>query len=186
MLVLARICQGLSSSISATIGNALLLDKVGPANIGRACGWTGLSSSLGFFAGPVIGGVLYQFAGWFAVFIPAFVLIAIEILLRLMVIEEDRSFPMETVGRRSETTPLLLNEEEIVQTVVTGPQINNSDRGTDVQKRHVGQESIKTITSPRLKLLTSSRLLIAMENMLVLNGLAGAMESVVRTTPCNF
>ena len=90
VLVVARVLQGLSTAVAETVGSAMLLDKVGQDSIGEALGWKGLASTVGFFAGPLVGGVLYDSAGYFAVYMPVFVLLAVELVLRVLVIEDRR------------------------------------------------------------------------------------------------
>ena len=87
ILLIARIFQGLSSAVSLTLGAALLLDVVGKDNIGKALGYTGMGLTLGILIGPVLGGVLYEYGGYFQVFLPAFGLIGIEIVLRMLVLD---------------------------------------------------------------------------------------------------
>lgn len=88
VLLIARVLQGMSTAIVFTVGFALLFDVIGKEKIGQAMGYTSMSLSFGLFLGPVVGGIIYQYGGYFQVFIPAFVLIALEILLRFVVIEQ--------------------------------------------------------------------------------------------------
>ena len=90
VLLIARILEGLSTAIVCTLGNALLNDVVGTEHIGKAMGYTSVALSLGLFSGPVIGGVLYEYGGYFQVFLPAFCLILLELILRVMVIEPEK------------------------------------------------------------------------------------------------
>ncbi|PWY67082.1 MFS amine transporter [Aspergillus sclerotioniger CBS 115572] len=119
LIILARVLQGCSTAIVFTIGFSLLLDTVGDRHIGRAIGFTSMSLSVGLFAGPIVGGFLYDLAGYFAVFIPAFVLVALEFLLRMLLItprhdpevkqpitdEDQRPLIPGTAGRQSPRTP---------------------------------------------------------------------------------
>ena len=89
-LLIARILEGLSTAIVCTLGYALLNDAVGAEHIGKAMGYTSVALSLGLFTGPVIGGVLYEYGGYFQVFLPAIGLIAVEMILRVMVIEPEK------------------------------------------------------------------------------------------------
>ncbi|KAI4088025.1 MAG: hypothetical protein L6R37_008254 [Teloschistes peruensis] len=66
---------------------ALLNQVVGPERIGKAMGYTSTAVSSGLLLGPVVGGFLYEFGGYFAVFYPAFGLLLMEAILRLLVIE---------------------------------------------------------------------------------------------------
>ncbi|PYI12920.1 MFS general substrate transporter [Aspergillus violaceofuscus CBS 115571] len=52
----------------ATLLFYLLLDTVGNTIIGHALGFTSMSLSLGLFAGPIVGGFIYNLAGYLAVY----------------------------------------------------------------------------------------------------------------------
>ncbi|KAL8779687.1 MAG: hypothetical protein Q9213_006812, partial [Squamulea squamosa] len=90
ILLIARILSGLSTAVVCTVGYAILFDVVSSAKIGQALGFVSMSQSLGLLVGPALGGVLYQYGGYFNTFIPAFVLIAIEIALRSLVVIKKR------------------------------------------------------------------------------------------------
>ncbi|KAL8954924.1 MAG: hypothetical protein Q9193_007010, partial [Seirophora villosa] len=64
-LLVARILEGLSSAVVSTVGFALLTDVVDPAHLGKAMGYTSLALSFGLLIGPVVGGVLYEYCGYF-------------------------------------------------------------------------------------------------------------------------
>ncbi|KAL8819801.1 MAG: hypothetical protein Q9223_001838 [Gallowayella weberi] len=121
ILLAARLLEGLSTAIVSTLGMALLNDVVGAEHIGQAMGYTSVALSTGLLLGPVLGGILYEYGGYFQVFYPAFGLIAVEMMLRLMVIEmkpppgSPRARPgadrtgreTSTKAKASETEPLL-------------------------------------------------------------------------------
>ncbi|KAI4196414.1 MAG: hypothetical protein LQ350_006559 [Teloschistes chrysophthalmus] len=86
ILLAARISQGLSSAIVSSVGYAILFDVVGSEKIGQALGYISMGQSFGLMVGPAIGGPLYEYGGYFVTFIPAFVLIAMEIVLRSLVV----------------------------------------------------------------------------------------------------
>ncbi|RHZ59808.1 MFS transporter [Aspergillus thermomutatus] len=65
--VIGRFVQGVSAAVVWTVGLALLVDTVGDARIGEAMGYVGIGISLGVSLGPILGGVLYNFGGFFAV-----------------------------------------------------------------------------------------------------------------------
>lgn len=88
LLVVGRLLQGFSAAIVWTVGQALLVDTVGQREIGQTLGWVGLSMSLGILVGPILGGVVYERCGYYAVFYMAFALIALDIFLRLTLIEK--------------------------------------------------------------------------------------------------
>ncbi|KAI4267461.1 MAG: hypothetical protein LQ337_008338 [Flavoplaca oasis] len=88
VLILARVLQGVSGAVVWTIGLALLLDTVGPANLGKTVGSIFGFISIGELAAPVLGGVVYKKAGYPGVFGIGFAILAIDFIMRLLLIEK--------------------------------------------------------------------------------------------------
>lgn len=88
LLLLSRFLQGLSSSVVYAVGLALLADTVGPKKIGQWMGYVISCLNAGMLVSPAIGGILYEKAGYYALFIVMFALLALDILLRLFMIEK--------------------------------------------------------------------------------------------------
>lgn len=65
-----------------------MVDTVGQEGLGQAIGYVSMSLSVGTLAGPLLGGVIYEDGGYYAVFCLAFGLIGIDISLRLVLIEK--------------------------------------------------------------------------------------------------
>lgn len=65
----------------------MLVDNVGKQEVAQYLGWIGLSLSLAILAAPLLGGVVYDRGGFYAVFGMCFALIALDVFLRLFVIE---------------------------------------------------------------------------------------------------
>ncbi|OTB16755.1 hypothetical protein K445DRAFT_317047 [Daldinia sp. EC12] len=87
LLVVGRILQGLSAAIVWSVGCALLVDTMKSA-VGVAMGYVGVAMSIGLLIAPVIGGAVYAAAGYYAVYYIAFGVVAVDILLRLLMIEK--------------------------------------------------------------------------------------------------
>lgn len=87
VLVLGRILQGLSAAVVWSVGLALLVDTVG-RDIGYAMGYVNIAMSVGLLISPVIGGAVYAFAGYYAVYYIAFAVICCDIALRLVLVEK--------------------------------------------------------------------------------------------------
>ncbi|KAK5132405.1 hypothetical protein LTR08_009088 [Meristemomyces frigidus] len=88
VLIVARVLQGISGAFVWTIGLALCLETVGPNNLGKTIGTIFSFISVGTLCAPLVGGVLYDKAGYPGVFGIAFVILAIDFILRLFVIEK--------------------------------------------------------------------------------------------------
>jgi MFS family permease len=68
----------------------MVLDAAGTDKIGVTLGWLSCANTAGFAIGPVLGGVLYKFGGWWAVFGTILGMISIDLCLRCTVIESGR------------------------------------------------------------------------------------------------
>ncbi|KAH7351105.1 MFS transporter-like protein [Rhexocercosporidium sp. MPI-PUGE-AT-0058] len=88
LLIVGRILQGLSAAIVWTVGKALLVDTIGQKDIGQILGYVSISMSVGILLAPLLGGIVYERAGYYPVFYMAFGLIALDILLRMVLIEK--------------------------------------------------------------------------------------------------
>ncbi|KAJ2976168.1 hypothetical protein NUW58_g8158 [Xylaria curta] len=120
VLVIARVLQGISAAVVWTIGLAMVLDTVGPRNLGKVIGsvsclhptppysphtgWTEAKIaqifsfiSIGELLAPVIGGVLYEKSGYTGVFGLGAGMLVLDFLMRLLVVEE------KTAARYSES-----------------------------------------------------------------------------------
>ncbi|CAK1357071.1 unnamed protein product [Cercospora beticola] len=82
-----RVLQGVSAAVVWVTGLALLVDAVGPEEIGAAMGYVGLAMSLAVLLAPLLGGVVFAEAGYYAVYAMAFGLIVMDLVLRLAMIE---------------------------------------------------------------------------------------------------
>lgn len=68
LLILGRVIAGAAEGIIFTVGLALIVDTVGQDEIGAWIGLAFLGLDLGLFIGPLVGGVIYEKAGYRSVF----------------------------------------------------------------------------------------------------------------------
>jgi MFS family permease len=87
LLIIGRILQGLSAAIVWTVGLALMADTV-PDRIGEAMGYSAIAMSMGLLVSPAIGGAVFAAKGYYAVYYIAFGCIALDIILRMILIEK--------------------------------------------------------------------------------------------------
>ena len=88
LLLVGRILQGISAAIVWTVGLALLADTVGHEAIGQAVGYVSISMSVAILVAPLLGGVVYNKAGYFSVYYMAFGMIILDIFLRFALVEK--------------------------------------------------------------------------------------------------
>ena len=181
-----RILQGASTAVVWTAGLALLADSMNPDELGRAMGWVGMSMTLGLMVGPLIGGVLYQHGGYYAVFGLAFGFIGLDILFRLVMIERRHAMPWlkeeehdEEASQQGEAT----NDptEKPANVDVT----THSDRTTPVpaEEENATTDSHSPTTKPRFgrlfHLLNSSRMIISIWTYLIISVMLTSFDSVL-------
>lgn len=88
MLIIGRLLQGLSAAVVWTVGLAILVDSVGPAEIAQMMGYVALSMTVALFLGPLLGGVVYNKGGYYAVYYMSFGMIVLDIILRIFLVEK--------------------------------------------------------------------------------------------------
>jgi MFS family permease len=94
--------QGISAAVVWTVGLALLVDTVEKEALGEAMGYAAMGITLGTMAGPLLGGVIYENGGYYAVFGLAFGLIGFDIFFRLILIEKKDALKWLHTGEFSE------------------------------------------------------------------------------------
>ena len=119
VLVVARALQGASAAFVWTAGIAYLSSVLGAEHSGAAMGWVSFATSGGEVLGPVVGGVVYGYAGHFAVFAVSMALVFLDIVLRLWVRENAATAPEATSVEDQENQPLLEGSNH-----VTGEEIS--------------------------------------------------------------
>lgn len=111
LIIFARALQGASEALVWVSGIAFLVSQVGEANLGVCMGYTTLGATIGELIGPLLGGYLYEKLGHWAVFGVVEVVIAADIVLRLLVKDKDLTTqqrnPVDAVKGVSETESLL-------------------------------------------------------------------------------
>lgn len=202
VLAVGRVLQGISASIPWVVGLALLVDTVGPDEIGQAMGYVGLSMSLSFLVAPLLGGVVFAKAGYYAVFAMAFGLISFDIFLRVVMIEKKvaaRWLPVESTEPKSESLTIGDNRKsgadagldtnlaEKAQNATEAPakelpEVNNSTSPAEEIVPAQAPTFVKRLIShlpPVVFLLTSRRLLSAIFGCLIQSSLLTAFDTIL-------
>lgn len=166
------------------MGQALLVDTVGQKEIGQTLGWVSLSMSMGVLIAPLLGGVVYDKAGYYAVFYMCFGLIALDIILRLALVEKK-------IARQ-----WIIEEGEVDVTRISTPRQSPNGESENLNENEKSDGSalpdviattdppVATARPPSkyppiLTLLKSRRLLVALWGCIVQGSLMTAFDSVV-------
>lgn len=183
ILLTARILEGFSAAIVGTLGSALLRDAFGAEHIGKAMGYTSLAVSSALLLGPAIGGLLYEYGGYFQVFLPAYGLLVVEVILRLLIIEKKK--PLKP--RLHEPADFKENSVHDGQAGNVEQGLGNPDQNSFEQAQPGESEEQRLLPKaspdrPRqalLILLASPRFLVAMIGTFIVNCIACGFDGVL-------
>ncbi|KAH8601688.1 major facilitator superfamily domain-containing protein [Bisporella sp. PMI_857] len=195
VMIIGRVLQGFSGGIVWTTGIALLVDTVGEKDIGQVLGWVSLSMSVGILLAPLVGGLLYEKSGYYAVFYVAFALVAVDIVLRLVLVEKKiaRQWLEENsdVGRSQSGTPP--GNSVVEHSPIEGLEEKSTEE--NIKDGTYTTTALSDIKAPRpstlakaarrskyppvLTLLKSRRLLAALWGCIVQGSLLTAFDSVI-------
>lgn len=105
VLIVARVLQGTSGAVVWTVGLAMVLDTVGPENLGKVVGSIFSFISVGELASPVLGGVLYKKTGYPGVFGLGAGILAVDFVMRLLLIEKKTAKKYDAKLANGATNP---------------------------------------------------------------------------------
>jgi len=183
-----------------TVGQALIVDTVGQKNIGQALGYIGISMSLGIIVSPLLGGVVYNKAGYYAVFYLAFGVIILDIILRLAMIEKkiaiqwqedeiddsggtnpEQTLDLAIEGAASSTPENLESDPEILSEPEkrVGQNIESSKEAQNPALSTLPPKPPHSKWPPVITLLTSKRVVTALWGCAVQSSLLSSFDSVV-------
>lgn len=158
LFAIGRVLQGVSAAICWAVGLALLADTM-REKIGWALGWVNWGMTAGFLLSPIVGGIAYAKAGYFAVYYMAFGLIACDVVLRLVLVEKKVARKWEEVDGDGEDAVEQGRVPE--ESVVRGEPDGNTDYGT-TERQGNGQQTEETTRSAYWHLIKSRRLLASL------------------------
>ena len=171
--IVGRLFQGAAAAIVWTAGLALMVDTVGKDGLGQAIGYVSMAISVGTLGGPLLGGVVYQNGGYYAVFGLAFAFIGLDIVFRLLLIEKRHALKwitpeLERPASESSST----NKEPVVSEVPPTPST-----GSDIQatKKPPSRSAFARVGT----LLSSPRLVVSLWGYFVISLVLASFDSVL-------
>ncbi|MBN1106325.1 MAG: MFS transporter [Deltaproteobacteria bacterium] len=88
-MILYRCLQGLGGAMSIACGTAIVTEAFPVRDTGKALGLLGISVSLGFIIGPVLGGFLLHWLDWRSIFYVRAPIAFLSLLLALFLLKRD-------------------------------------------------------------------------------------------------
>ncbi|ANB12096.1 membrane transporter [Sugiyamaella lignohabitans] len=89
LYMVGRTLQGVSAAIAWGIGFAIISDSAEPDQVALLMSYPSMGLSLGIFLGPLLGGVMYDRAGYYSVFYLCFGVFGLDILVRFLMTEKS-------------------------------------------------------------------------------------------------
>lgn len=180
-LISGRILQGLSAAIVWTVGVSLLVDTVKQDQLGQAMGYVSMAMTAGDLVGPPLAGIVYNNAGYGSVFAMCFVLIGVDIFLRLVMIEKKdaRQWTAKCesqTNRPSRRCSIHASEEDRLLASETN---RPSSAPTSEPEASIASKLLPAQRlPPSIWLLTSPRILVCLLGSLVHSSLLTTLDSV--------
>jgi len=181
LLVLARVLQGFSAAAVCSAGFAMLYDAFGQDGVGGALGWVSAALDAGGFLGPGLSGILFQAGGENAVFISAYIFIAIDVAFGLLVVVDPLQEVETPTEKKAEYVPLPVS-----------PACSHHDQESDVEsiesiaslseKSSLSDEKPAAAPVPRFaffRLFLNPRLLAAISSWMIVGIFETAFDSVL-------
>lgn len=87
VLLVARILQGASAAVVWTVAITVMTDRIGTKVLGQAMCYVTIGRSVAIVIGPLLGGVVYARARYYAVYTMVFSFLVLDMVFRLVLIE---------------------------------------------------------------------------------------------------
>lgn len=115
--VVARALQGLSAALVWVSGLAFLTSHVEAKNLGWVMGNISVAQGAGELLGPIVGGIMYEHAGHFAVLGLVCAVLGVDVVLRVILVDKspDQSTSPNEVEEASPLLPGSLDEPQSTQ-----------------------------------------------------------------------
>jgi MFS family permease len=154
LFMVGRVIQGLSAAVVWTVGLAVIADTAKPNQVAYLMAFPGIGMNLGIFCGPLVGGIVYDRAGYYPVFYVCFGILVVDVVLRLLMIEKRqlpdklKKFELDGVSHNVElhsSSARSRSNAVLSDSSSEDPERQADAAGTEGQ---VEEEEIKTTPTP--------------------------------------
>ncbi|KAI4617779.1 hypothetical protein J4E83_006111 [Alternaria metachromatica] len=195
-LIVGRLLQGASAAVVWVVGLALLADTVPQERLATAAGWLTIGMSIGMLISPLLGGIVYDKAGYNAVFGMCYALVGLDVILRLLLVEKKVAarWDATVMGRSSGEGDASSEDKELGSIAIASRSdslgLTRTTTQRDAASAEAQQESplrqrVRDRLPPVLSLLYSRRLLASLFCALIQATLLTAFDSVLAIHAAN-
>jgi multidrug resistance protein len=117
LLLILRIFQGCTISVTAVVSQAVIADIYPPDQRGRAVGVIFIPVLVGVILGPVIGGILTYYYGWRSIFVFQSILTFILLIIYILIIPETHQYQV----MKQITNKKIIECNEILEPKLSNP-----------------------------------------------------------------
>jgi MFS family permease len=89
-IFIGRFIQAIASSFMWVVGYATIADSVDSKRLGMIYGVISVAAAVGLSAGPMVSVVLFKIGGYWTAWASAFAILLVDIVLRLLMLENSR------------------------------------------------------------------------------------------------
>lgn len=179
VLIAGRLIQGLSASVVWCVGLALLADIAGENDAGQAMGYVSVAFSTGVLIAPLLGGVVYARAGYYAVFYMTFSVIAVDIILRLALIEKKIAVRWDIVSEVELQSSMKQEDTAAASSQEPSSMPVPKQEGTSLTNSNAAIAFKRSRVPPVLLLMKSRRMLAAFWATFVISSLLTAFDATL-------
>lgn len=112
VLFASRLVQAIASSIIWVVGFATIADNIQTEHLGKTYGAISMAIAAGASTGPMLSGILFQVGGYWLAWSSAFVVICIDIVLRLLMLERPYKKRPQNKAARTENVENVGHEND--------------------------------------------------------------------------
>ncbi|KAF7171149.1 hypothetical protein CNMCM5623_003578 [Aspergillus felis] len=104
-IFIGRFIQAIASSFMWVVGYATIADSVDSKRLGMIYGIISVAAAVGLSAGPMVSGVLFKLGGYWTAWTSAFAILLVDIVLRLLMLENSRKKRGLIAEKQSDSSP---------------------------------------------------------------------------------
>jgi MFS family permease len=175
--IAARLLLGISGAVVWTVGLALVADSVAKAEVGKYLGYVFMSINMAVLVAPLVGGAVYAAAGYYAVFYISFGLIAIDIVLRVFLIEKKDARKWIGEDGIDQAQPPI--DTEVMSTEAKASDQEPTEKSSAETPQIGSTENAESAYAPIFSLMKSPRVLTALFGCLVQSTLFSTFDAVL-------